>query len=255
MLKRFQITGYFLAFFALCGFFGWKVIVASMPPIDGTEYQKRLNITASNISAPRGANTTDDSLKVYAVNVVHTPPFKSPFIAYGIYLGEGAVLTAAHVVGRWPLFSNPRVLIAGQDLPATVIKEGSPDQTDLALLSVDQERLPVSLRLRRNPICKEPLQVGLDVIVVYPERTTRSQIISPLLIAPQYRMQYGTLINEAEGSGSGVFLAERKCLLGIISKEFEKYPYQRNGQIIIQASGFAGYFVPAFNFVPPSFRF
>ena len=147
------------------------------------------------------------------------------------------------------------MLIAGQDLPAKVIKEGSPEQTDLALLSVDQERLPVSLRLRRNPLCKEPLQVGLDVIVAYPERTTRSQIISPLLIEPQYRMQYGTLINEAQASGSGVFLAERKCLLGIISKQFEKYPYQMNGRIIVQASGFAGYFVPTFNFMPPSFRF
>ena len=100
MLKRFQTTGYFLAFFALCGFFGWKVIVASKPPLDGAEYQKRLNITAANIPVPGGADTPDDSLRIYAVNVVHTPPFGRPFIAYGIYLGEGAVLTAAHVVGR-----------------------------------------------------------------------------------------------------------------------------------------------------------
>ena len=70
MLKRFQVTGYFLAFFALCGFFGWNVIVASKPPLDVAEYQKRLNITAANISAPRGANTPDDSLRIYAVNVV-----------------------------------------------------------------------------------------------------------------------------------------------------------------------------------------
>ncbi len=254
MLRRLRIAGPFLAFFALCGFFVWQVINASRSPLEGAEYQKRLIITAENISASFAGS--DDSLRIYAVNVVHTPPFKRPLIAYGIYLGKGAVLTAAHVVGRYPFFSNPRVLIAGLDLPAKVIKEGSPEQTDLALLSVDQERLPVSLRLRQNPLCKERLQVGMDVIIVYPERTVRSKIISPLLIVPQYRARYSTLINEAEGSGSGVFDAERRCLLGIISKEFEKQAYRNsNGLIIIEASGFAGYFEPALGFVPAAFQF
>ena len=254
MLKRLGIVGSFLAFFALCGFFVWQVTIASQPPLEGAEYQKRLEITAANISATFSGS--EDSLRIYAVNVVHTPPFKRPFIAYGIYLGNGTVLTAAHVVGRYPIYSNPRVLIAGQTLSAKVIKEGSPEQTDLALLSVDQERLPVSLRLRRSPLCKERLQVGRDVIIVYPERTVRSKIISPLLIAPQYRAKNGALINEPEGSGSGVFDPERRCLLGIISKEFEKQALRNgNGLTIIEASGFAGYFEPAIGFVPAAFRF
>ncbi len=97
--------------------------------------------------------------------------FKEPFTGYGIYLGQGAVITAAHVLGRWPYFiSNPRVLIAGQELPAKVIRTGSPGTTDLAILSVDETRLPVSLRLRRNPLCKEPPQAGENVIVVVPGR-------------------------------------------------------------------------------------
>ena len=150
MLTRLQTAGPFLAFLILCGVFVWQVKAASERLIDPADYQRRLNITAANVFSPADANNSDDSLKIYAVNVVHTPPFKSPFIAYGIYLGEGTVVTAAHVVGRYPFFSNPRVLVAGEDLPATVIKEGSPEQTDLALLSVDQERLPISLRLRRD---------------------------------------------------------------------------------------------------------
>ena len=52
------------------------------------------------------------------------------------------VLTAAHVVGHWPAFTDPRVLVAGQDLPAKVIKEGSFHTVDLALLSVNEDRLP-----------------------------------------------------------------------------------------------------------------
>jgi hypothetical protein len=258
MLKGFHRTGYFLAFLALCGSIGWVLIVASERPLATTEYQKRLNVMAANVLAP--ADAPDDSLKIYAVNVVHSRPFKRPFIGYGIYLGNGAIITAAHVVGRWPFFlTNPRVFIAGQDLPAKVVKDGSLEQTDLAVLSVDQVDLPVSLRLRRNPLCKEPLQVGTNVTVVYPDRTVRSQIISPLLIAPQFRMGLGTLINEAEGSGSGVFHAGKKCFLGIISMMVEKYSYRNeNGRTVMQINGYAGYFVPVFkitDFIPPEFRF
>jgi hypothetical protein len=161
MLKRYETIGYGLAFVALCSFLlGWKMLVAPQRPEEIAELQKRLNITAENVSTPVVSENADDFLKIYAVNVAHTPPFKSRFIGYGIYLGQGIVLTAAHVVGHWPGYAQPHVLIAGLDLPASVLKQGSPEHTDLALLSVDQERLPISLQLRRNPLCKEPLQVS-----------------------------------------------------------------------------------------------
>ena len=65
---------------------------------------------------------------------------------------------ASRIVG-WPFFTHPRVLIAGQDLRANIIKLSSFEQTDLALLSADETKLPVSLRLRRNPLCKAPPSV------------------------------------------------------------------------------------------------
>jgi hypothetical protein len=217
-------------------------------------------IAAACISVPVQAQSWDDDLEVYAVNVVKTPPLEKQFTGYGIYLGHGMVITAAHVVGHWPGITNPRVLIAGLDLPAKVIKEGSFEQTDLALLSVDMESLPISLRLRRNPLCKEPPGVGTNVVIVYPERTVRSRIISPFMIPPQYQAKFGTaLINEAEGSGSGVFYPERRCLLGIISSKITKFKYRKmNGRIVIENNGFAGHFVPASaiaDFIPPEFRF
>ena len=109
-------------------------------------------VAAAHLSVPVYAQSPDDEFKIYAVNVVKTPPFEKQFTGYGIYLGHGTVITAAHVVGHWPFFTHPRVLIAGEDLPAKIIKEGSFGQTDLALLSVDEAHLPVSLRLRRNPL-------------------------------------------------------------------------------------------------------
>jgi len=216
-------------------------------------------VAAARICAPVQAETADDSLRIYAVNIVKTPPFKKQFTGYGIYLGQSIVVTAAHVVGHWPFFTHPRVLIAGQDLPAKLIKLGSFEQVDLALLSVEEARLPVSLRLRRNPLCKADPKVGTEVIDVTPEKTVRSRIISPLLIAPQLRGRFDTLIDTEQSSGSGLFDAERKCLVGIMSAKVQKYNYQKaNGRIVARAVGFAGYFVPAskiVDFVPPAFRF
>jgi hypothetical protein len=203
-------------------------------------------VFASLLSAAVHAQSTDDDFRIYAVNVVKTPPFERQFTGYGIYLGQGIVITAAHVVGHWPFLTHPRVLIAGQDLPAKVIKEGSFETTDLALLSVDEAKLPISLRLRRNPLCSGPPSVGTEVIDVFPEGTTRARVISPLSIDPQSRRRFNTLIDSEKGSGSGLFDAERKCLVGIISAKVQKYHSQlENVRIRGYADGFAGYFVSA----------
>ena len=82
--------------------------------------------------------------------------------------------------------------------------------------------------------------------MVYPEKTVRSRVISPLPIAPQYRARYNSLIDEAEGSGSGVFLQSRRCLLGIISVKVRKYNYRmQNGRIVASDAGYAGYYIGA----------
>lgn len=193
---------------------------------------------------PSAPNVDDDDLRIYAVNVVKKAPLKAQFTGFGIYLGAGKVLTAAHVVGNYPSITQPHVLVAGLDLPAEIVKQGSVETTDLAILSIDETQLPVSLRLRRNPVCKaQPLQ-RTPVVVVYPERTVRTQVISPLLIAPKYRARLPTLIAEEEGSGAGVFQADRHCLLGIISQKVAKFIYgQFGGHVVAKPNGFAGYYV------------
>jgi hypothetical protein len=170
------------------------------------------------------------------------------------------VITAAHVVGRWGFLKNPRVLIAGQDLPARIVKEGSTDDVDLMLLSIDETTLPIGLRLRQNPVCKRPPRPGQSVIAVVPEETKRSRIISPQLIAPELRKRFDTLTNEvAEASGSGIFAADSRCLLGIMSRRIPKYRYRMaGGRFIAEPLGYAGYFVPASQiakFIPAEVRF
>ena len=237
---------YSLTILALCFGLGWFTLFALKRPPNPDLYREALGATAQNIYADTASGNPDESLKVYAVNVFHSTPLENTIIGGGVYLGNGLIITASHVVGNWPIFQNPRVLIAGQDLAAHVIKEGSVETVDLALLSVDKSRIPVSLQLRRNPICKGPLNVGSSVLVVSPKRLTPSRTISPMEIAPQYRARFGSLIDEPEGSGSGVFDIRRKCLLGIVSRKVEKFgyrPVQRG--IAREPTGFAGYFVSA----------
>ena len=95
------------------------------------------------------AEPTDDFLRVYAVHILHA--LAQSQTGYGIYLGKGLIITAAHVVDSNEL----GVRIAGLNLPANTVKKGAFEQIDLTLLSVDDEKLPISLRLRRVPLCKE----------------------------------------------------------------------------------------------------
>ena len=106
MAKRFLIAGLLLAIAAVCVLLGWP-FAAAFYQRSTAGYQTRLGDTERAVSVP------DNSLQIYAVNVAHAAPFKYPFIGHGIYLGSGKIITAAHVVGRWPLFKNLRVLIAG----------------------------------------------------------------------------------------------------------------------------------------------
>jgi hypothetical protein len=200
-------------------------------------------------SASAHAQNPDDDLRVYAVGVVRTGPIIWPFSGYGVYLGESTIITAAHVVGRWPLFTNPTIIIGGQEIQAKVIKKGAVPPLDLAQLSVEQASLPISLRLRRNHLCKEQPDIGTNVVVVYPEQTVRSRIISPQAIAPQYRSHFGTLISEPRVSGSGLFDANKKCLLGIMSAAITRNSFMG---VAVTPYSFqttrddrAGYFVPA----------
>src|SRR5450830_607710 len=99
------------------------------------------------------AENLDDSLLVYAVNV-HRTPMQTWGPGYGIYLGNGLFITAAHVVGQGWL-TRPKIVIGGQAYPTSVVKEGTFEGTDLTLLSVREDLLPVRLGLRRNPLCSE----------------------------------------------------------------------------------------------------
>ncbi len=208
-------------------------------------------VSLLSIASPIVHAQSGDDLRIYGTSIINSIPFERTLSGYGIYLGDNAVLTAAHVVGHWSLFSDPRITIGNEQIPAKVIKKGSFPAIDLALMVVADDALPVSLRLRRNPLCKAPAHAGMPVVVVYPDRTVRSHIVSALSIPREHRDQFGTLITEPQGSGSGVFDPERRCLLGIMSAAVLRSAAQTPNDRL-------GYFVPTAtiaNFIPPHLRF
>jgi hypothetical protein len=194
--------------------------------------------------SPAHAESTDDSLLAYAVNI-HQTPLQSWGPGYGIYLGKGLFITAAHVAGRtW--FTRPKVAIAGMEFPTKVVKAGDFETIDLTLLSVEETLLPSRLALRRNSLCQHKPWPGEPVITVVPEGTARSRIMSPQRL-PLAARKFDTVISDVAqtgNSGSGVFDAEKKCLLGIMSRKISDYRTNtRTGKR--ELYDVAKYFVPA----------
>jgi S1-C subfamily serine protease len=192
---------------------------------------------------PALAEEADSSLLPYAVSINQTAAKGRS--GTGIYLGNGLVLTASHVVGK-ALIMRPRVTIAGIDLPATVVKQDTFERSDLALLAIDEERLPTSLRLRGASLCKTSPWPGEDVITVIPEEAVHSHVLSPVWLPLGVR-QFNTVISDVArtgNSGSGVFDAQTKCLLGIMSRKISQIRTRKDTGSK-ETYDIAKYFVPA----------
>jgi hypothetical protein len=209
-----------------------------------------------NCQASR-ADDIDDSLLIYAVNI-HRTPMQSWGPGYGIYLGKGLFITAAHVAGHTWL-TRPKVSIGGHEYPTSTVKAGSFEQIDLTLLSVEETLLPLRMRLRRNPICREDPRPGQSVVTVVPEGTARSRILAPDRL-PLNMRRFSTVIADVAhtgNSGSGVFDAQRRCLLGIISRKITQTG-KRVSTGKDETRDIAKYFVPAsqiLGFIPVEQRF
>ena len=202
---------------------------------------------------PSRAEPPDEALRAFAVNV-HRTPMQTWGPGYGIYLGRGVFITAAHVVGRsW--FTRPKIAIRGREYPTSVIKEGSFEDTDITLLAVQENLLPMSLRLRRTSLCKAAPTPGEEVITIVPEAAVHSHVISPQRLPPDVR-RFNTVIGDVAktgNSGAGVFDAKQRCLLGIMSRKISTTQFHpETGKT--EVHDIAKYFVPSPTiaaFMPP----
>jgi Trypsin-like peptidase domain len=216
-------------------------------------------VVCSAASQASAKSASDDAaLEPFAVHINRTP--KQAWPGYGMYLGNGLVLTAAHVPGDVAQ-TKPHVLIAGQDLPAALVKQGSLAQTDLTLLSIDAAKLPVRLQMRRLPLCERSPYPGESVVVVIPEGAARSRVLPPNAVPPRIRGRFDTLIGDVAttgNSGSGVVDVLNQCLLGIISRKISIGLRPARPGAPVQTRDIAKYFVPVDEikaFIPQSVSF
>jgi hypothetical protein len=134
----------------------------------------------------------------------------------------------------------------GQEYPTRVVKEGSLETTDLTLLSVEEELLPMRLRLRRMSLCTKSPWPGEQVVTVVPGETVRSYILAPDRL-PASARRFSTVIADVAqtgNSGSGVFDAQHRCLLGIMSRKIW-IPGPRAVTGKSESRDIAKYFVPS----------
>jgi hypothetical protein len=205
---------------------------------------------------PSLAESPDEALIAFAVNV-HRTPMQTWGPGYGIYLGSGVFITAAHVVGRgW--WTRPKIAIGETEYPTRIIKEGSSEGTDVTLLAVEESLLPMRLQLRRNQLCRTPPWPGEEVITIVPEAAVHSHVMAPDRLPPDVR-RFNTVIRDVAttgNSGSGVFDARQRCLLGIISKKISQ-SRKKSDTGKTEVHDIAKYFVPASTiaaFMPAEYR-
>jgi hypothetical protein len=238
------------------GAHAWQSLIAAlaqpMEALEGPPPVEREFLNTSMFAVDRAnrpvtrAEDADESLRLYAVHVYRTG--EKNWTGYGIHLGRGIVITAAHVAGLG-FWRRPQVEIAGQKRSTNVVKDGHFHHVDLTVLSVDERQLPVSLRLRRLALCQNALWVGEEVIVATPEGVARSEVMSPYLLplgAPVKSYAVIRYVEATGASGSGVFDANRRCLVGIISGEVVQMQVaQGDGHAARNHYSVAKYFVPA----------
>jgi hypothetical protein len=188
-----------------------------------------LSVLLVCLGAQRGDHDLGGDLRQYAVRVIHGLPGEIDQIAQtgnaGLYLGRGLVLTAAHVAGH-QLSPFPLHIVAGRQLvPAKFVKAGAYEKTDVTLLSVDTETLPVSMRsLPPLKLCRDSPVPGQPVVVAEQRGLTFSIVVSPLVLPANLPTVFGTLIRDVDttgNSGSGVFDEASGCLMGIMSRKIE----------------------------------
>jgi hypothetical protein len=205
-----------------------------------------LMVAQTAYAADFDMGSLEQELREYAVNIFRSP--KQSWPGYGIYLGSGSVITAAHVVGdaNW---GNPSVLIGGATLEAKILKHGDFEGVDISLLTVDERRIPAHIGLRRMTLCETPPTPGQDVVVVTPEGAAHSRIMPPALLPIDVRARFSTAIFDAAptgNSGSGVFDTAQGCLMGIMSRKIQvNMSSLKDGRRVQGLVNYAKYFVPA----------
>jgi len=154
----------------------------------------------------------------------------------GVYLGDGLVITAAHVIEYDPGHAAVTVLLDGTRTPGAVVFDGerqAKPPVDLALIRVATEYLPPA-RIVQPEVRPCPANPATGQAVTVAALGTVSQ--SATLPTPLYREGATALTTQGGwtnilvtgyhpgNSGGGVFDPRARCLWGILNLELSGTP-------------------------------
>ena len=137
----------------------------------------------------------------------------------GVFLGNGLVLTAAHVLKVDPANPAASVILDGWKTEAKLIATGQAG-LDLALLKLDPAEISRPRRdLKPIEICSLGTAPNQPVVVAAQGSVSLSKTIGAPIKAPALTGDWSNILATGYGhgaSGGGVFDALKGCLAGII---------------------------------------
>lgn len=141
----------------------------------------------------------------------------------GVLLGDGLVLTAAHVVKYNPQDPKVTVVMAGWRVSGTLAAIGGPDSVDLALVKTPRGAVPMALRdLEPVAICSRNPAINTPVIVAavgeISAAMTAATPAKPRGPDNAWTNMLTTPYHQGS-SGGGVFDAGEGCLAGVLIEE------------------------------------
>ncbi len=141
----------------------------------------------------------------------------------GVYLGDGLVLTAAHVVNWDPVHPQVTILIDGVRTEAEVVFDSVSKDTDLAILEVRHDELTAPRRNQSHiSLCSTNTPPDHPVVVAALGNVTNATTI-PAPVSSMGAAGHWTNILSSDyppgNSGGGVFDPVERCLWGIVLAE------------------------------------
>lgn len=147
------------------------------------------------------------------------------FSGGGVWLGDGEVLTAFHLLYEPPRILQPSdqvsVVFRGVAIPAKVVFHGDLQDNDLAMLKLARDQTPAKLAALDIPlVCGdvEPVGASLYITAYDAVYSTTASPVGTVMYKGKTWSQSVTSIVSHGVSGSPVFDKRTGCLAGVVSR-------------------------------------
>jgi len=166
----------------------------------------------------------------------------------GVFLGDGLVLTAAHVVKVDPGNRKVTVLLDGRRRDGTLVPDAQMEKADLALIKLPSEELGDKRRAQAPvAVCTGNPGPSQPVVVASMGTVSNAATISTPITSDLQTGSWTNLLSTGYhhgNSGGGVFDPRQGCLWGIINLELSG-PSKTDGRFLDLTA-----FVPASKIAP-----